>query len=167
MLCVGEYRVLLFLRFACGLLRQFRRQAAQLPHSGDIDKDTARGKNRDAFYPPLFLSGRGKSGPDPRCFKWVRWRLSKLVTFLDNPLVEAHYCALQMQVLYIFNRKPGTAALAEAASIGQQSRRPQRYRHNPVPVLLGSSQFREQPLTAVHDKLKILNDRRLVSESPR
>ena len=66
MLRVGEDSVLLPLRFACGLLRQFGRQAAQLPHAGDVDKDTARGKNRDAFYPPFFLPGRGKSGPDLR-----------------------------------------------------------------------------------------------------
>ena len=60
---IGEDRVLLSLRFPCGFLRQFGRQAAQLPHADDIDKDTARGENRDAFYPLLFCPGRGKTAP--------------------------------------------------------------------------------------------------------
>lgn len=143
MLRVGEDSVLLSLRFACGLLRQFRRQAAQLPYAGDIDKDTAGGKNRDAFYPPLFLPGRGKSGPDLRRLKRVRWMLGKLDAFLDYPFVKLHYRPLQRQLPYIFHRQPGTPALTETASVGQQSRRPQRQRHNPVPVLLGPGQFRE------------------------
>jgi hypothetical protein len=71
LLCVGKYTVLLALRFASGSLREFRREAAQLPHAGDVDKDTACGKNRDAFYPPLFLPGRGKYGADLRCLKRV------------------------------------------------------------------------------------------------
>jgi hypothetical protein len=81
--------------------------------------------------------------------------------------MEFRYRALQGQIPYIVSRQPGTPALAEAASVGHQRGRPQRQRHNPVPVLLGPRQFREQPLTAVHDELKILNDRRLVSENPR
>jgi hypothetical protein len=91
----------------------------------------------------------------------------KLVTFLDYPFVELHYRPLQRQVPYIFNHQPRTPALSETAGVGHQSGRPQRQRHNPVPILLGSGQFREQSLAAVHDKLKILNDRRLVSENPR
>jgi hypothetical protein len=165
-LCVGEHRLLLALRFACSLLRQLRRQAAQLPYAGGIDEDTARGKNRDALYPPLLLPDRGKSGPDPRCLEWVRWGLDKLVAFLDSPFMEFRYRPLQWQIPYIVNRQPGTPAVAETASVGDQRGRPQRQRHNPVPVLLGSSQFREEPLTAVHDELKILNSGRLVGENP-
>jgi hypothetical protein len=69
--------------------------------------------------------------------------LGKLVTFLDYPFVKLHYRPLQRQVLYIFNCQPGTPARAETASVGQQSGRPQRQRHNPVPILLGSTEFRE------------------------
>jgi hypothetical protein len=166
-LCIGEYGVLLFLCFPGGLLCQFGRQAAQLPYADYIDKDTARGENRDAFHPPLFLPRPGKYRPDLRRLKWIGWMCSKLIAFLDNPRVKFHYCPLQRQVLYIVSRQPGTPALAETASVGHQSGRPQRLRHNPVPVFLRSGQLCEQPLTAVHDKLKILNDRRLISENPR
>src|SRR6266487_3357768 len=44
---------------------------------------------------------------------------------------------------------------------------PKRLRHDPVPVLLGPGQLGKQPLAAIHDELKILNDRRLAGEYPR
>jgi hypothetical protein len=81
--------------------------------------------------------------------------------------MEFHYCPVQGQVPYIFSRQPETPALAETASVGHQSGRPERLRHNPIPAFLRSLQLREQPLAAIHDKLKILDDRRLIGENPR
>jgi len=77
-----------------------------------------------------------------------------------------HYCPMQRQVPHIVSRQPETPALSEAASVGHQSGRPQRLRHDPIPVFLRPGQLREQPLTAIHDKLKIMNDRRLIGENP-
>ena len=90
----------------------------------------------------------------------------KLIAFPDNPFMEFHYCPMKGQVLYIFSREPETPALAEAASVGHQGRRPERLRHNPVSVFLRLGQLRKQPLAAIHDKLKILNDPRLIGENP-
>lgn len=47
------------------------------------------------------------------------------------------------QVPYFFSREPETSALAEAASVGHQSGRSERLRHNPVPVFLRSGQLRK------------------------
>jgi len=91
----------------------------------------------------------------------------KPIALLDNPFMEFHYCPLQWQVLYILSHQPQTPALAETASIGHQSGRPERLGHDPVPVYLRSVQLREEPFTAIHDELKILDDRRLIGENPR
>ena len=48
-----------------------------------------------------------------------------------------------------------TLALAEAAAVGEHGGRPQRQRHQRVPLLLGLGQVGEQPLTAVHDELEL------------
>ena len=92
---------------------------------------------------------------------------SKLIAFFDNPFMEFHYRPLQGQVLYIFSCQPQTPVLAETASISHKGGRPERLRHDPVPVFLRSVQLREQPLTAIHDELKILDDRRLIGKNPR
>ena len=75
----------------------------------------------------------------------------KPIALLDNPFMEFHYCPLQWQVLYILSHQPQTPALAETASIGHQSGRPERLGHDPVPVYLRSVQLREEPFTAGAD----------------
>ena len=92
---------------------------------------------------------------------------NKLIAFPDNPFMEFYYCALQRQVPHIFSRQSQIPARAETASVGHQSGPPERLRHNPIPVVVGSFQLSEQPLTAIHDKLKILDDRCLIGENPR
>src|SRR6266487_1739835 len=118
----------------------------------------ARRKNRDAFHPPLCLPRRGKSCPNLRRLKWVSWMNSKLIALLDNPFMKFHHRPMKRQVPYIFSRQPETPALAEAASIGHQSGRPQPPRHTHVPVSPRSRQPPQQPLAAIHDKFPIPND---------
>jgi CspA family cold shock protein len=68
---------------------------------------------------------------------------SKLIALLDDPFMEFHHCPMKGQVPYFFSREPETSALAEAASVGHQSGRSERLRHNPVPVFLRSGQLRK------------------------
>ena len=90
---------------------------------------------------------------------------SKLIAFPDNPFMKFHHCPMKRQASHIFSRQPEPPALAEAASVGHQSGRPQRLRHNGIPVFLRPSQLRKQPLATIHHELKILNDRRLIGEN--
>ncbi len=137
-----------------------------MPHTDVIDEHMARRKNHDAFH-PLYLPRRRKSCPNLRRLKGVRGMRSKFIAFLDNPLMKFHYRPMKRQVPYIISRQPEPPALAEAASVGHHSGRPERQRHNRISIFLRSSQLRKQPLATIHDELKILNDRRLIGENVR
>src|SRR3981081_3246184 len=124
----------------------------------------ARRKDRYAFDPPVCLPGRPKSCPHRRRLKWVRRMHSKLIALLDNPLMIFHYCALKRQVSYIFGCQPESPTVAEATSIGDQGGRPECLWYNRILIFLRPRQLRKQPLATVHDELKLLDNRRLISE---
>jgi len=75
-----------------------------------------------------------------------------------------HYCTLKRQVPYIFSCQPESPAVAKTTSIGNQGGRPECLWHNRISIFLRPRQLRKQPLAAVHDELKILDNRRLISE---
>jgi len=60
---------------------------------------------------------------------------SKFIAFLDNPFMKFHHCPMKRQASYMFNRQPEPLALAEAASVGHQSGRPEAPAAQPHPGL--------------------------------
>ena len=161
---IVEHRVLLLLGLFGGLLGQFRRQGTELPHAGAVDQHVARGKDRDALYPPFGPLGRGKRRRHRRHLERVRGMGGQLVAFPDHPIVELHHLALQRQAPYILGRQPEPLAFGKAAVVGDKSRRPQRLRHHFFAFFLGFNQLGEQPFAALHDELKILDGRDLVGQ---
>jgi len=69
--------------------------------------------------------------------------------------VELHHRAVQGQVLDVVVGQREPLALAEATAIGEHGGRPQRQRHQLVPLFLRLVQLGEQSLAAVHDELEL------------
>ena len=155
LLGVLQHDVLLLLRLFRRLLGQLGGQAAELAHADVVDDLVAAGEDDDALHPPVLLLRRRQGGAHLRSLGRVRGARGELVALLEDPLVELHHRAVQGQVLDVLVGQGEPLALAEAAAVGEHGGRPQRQRHQLVPLLLGLGQLGEQPLAAVHDELEL------------
>ena len=114
-----------------------------------------------------FCSGGDRAAPTFAASDGFGGVRGELVALLEDPLVELHDRPVQGQVPDVLGGQAEPLALAEAAAVGQHGGRPERQRYQRIPVFLGLGQLGEQPLAAVHDELKILDDRRLIGENMR